>query len=209
MYIDWSSRYGLSSVLEKILVFKLFFYSESSMHGINFTCLLRMQWNVMDEVEVIADSFLEEHKKYTYMYSTWACSSIHWINLQCRFFVEAKGFEENVVLNSIFLKNSSSLGIVSEIFSIRHLTYLLILTKIRSLFLDWFRDNFESRSNNLWFGIYIIEHSHIHILAVGTYLFIWSPDAPDFLMSLVTSASDLTCMFSNCMRSIISIMGPR
>ena len=96
MYIDWSSRYGLSSVLEKILVFKLFFYSESSMHGINFTCLLGMQWNVMDEVEVIADSFLEEHKKYTYMYSTWACSSIHWINLQCRFFVEAKGFEENV-----------------------------------------------------------------------------------------------------------------
>lgn len=105
-----------------------------------------------------------------------------------------------------FFKNSSCLGIVSEIFSIRHLTYLLILTKIRSLFLDWFRDNFESRSNNLWFGIYIIEHSHIHILAVGTYLFIWSPD---FLMSLVTSASDLTCMFSNCMRSIISIMGPR
>ena len=96
MYIDWSSRYGLSSVLQKILVFKLFFYSESSMHGINFTCLLGMQWNVMDEVEVIADSFLEEHKKYTYMYSTWACSSIHWINLQCRFFVEAKGFEENV-----------------------------------------------------------------------------------------------------------------
>ena len=25
-----------------------------------------MQWNVMDELEVIADSFLEEHKKYTY-----------------------------------------------------------------------------------------------------------------------------------------------
>ena len=169
MYIDWSSRYGLSSVLQKILVFKLFFYSESSMHGINFTCLLGMQWNVMDEVEVIADSFLEEHKKYTYMYSTWACSSIHWINLQCRFFVEAKGFEENVVLNSIFFKKTH---LVSELsrkffqFDTLH-TYLLILTKIRSLFLDWFRDNFESRSNNLWFGIYIIEHSHIHILAVG------------------------------------------
>ena len=143
MYIDWSSRYGLSSVLEKILVFKLFFYSESSMHGINFTCLLGMQWNVMDEVEVIADSFLEEHKKYTYMYSTWACSSIHWINLQCRFFVEAKGFEENVQSTEFyfFLKNSSSLGIVSEMFLIRHLTYyLLILRNFRSLFLDWFRE---------------------------------------------------------------------
>ena len=44
---------------------QIFFCSES-MHGINFTCLLGMQWNVMDEVEVIADSFLEEHKKYTY-----------------------------------------------------------------------------------------------------------------------------------------------